>query len=916
MARLCAVLLTIALAASARADKPTPQAVEFFEKSVRPVLVEKCVSCHGPKSKRGGLRLDSRKAMLEGGDTGPAIVAGQPDKSLLIQAVRREGELKMPPKGKDPLTRAEIDALAAWVKMGAPWPEGESKPAVSSAEEARKNHWSFRPVNRPAVPDVSANEWPRNVVDRFVLARLEAKKLAPSAEADRRTLIRRVTFDLTGLPPTPEEVDAFVNDKSPDVYERLIDRLLSSPAYGERWGRHWLDVARYADTKGYVFTEERRFPYAYTYRDYAVRSFNEDLPYDRFVLEQLAADLLPLGEDRRPMAAMGFLTLGRRFLNNVHDVIDDRIDVTSRGLMGLTVTCARCHDHKYDPIPTRDYYSLHGVFASSTEPRELPLLERLDDSKGPTPFQTELNARQAKVDAYLKETHAELLPKFRASVGEYLVATRRGDFTERNSRAMAQRWREYLNNAGKSHHPVFAPYFAFVALPSDQFATKAAEVARKVAANDDSKKPINAVVAKAFAGKAPESLADVTKRYGAIFKDVDDRWQQALKDAAAKKQPAPEKLPDADAEAVRQILYGPGSPANVPLAEIERHFNRAQRDKLTALRKQVDQWRATSPDAPPRAMILAENGTPAAARVLVRGNPGNPGVAVPRQFLEVLSPGRKPFTKGSGRLELAQAIASKDNPLTARVMVNRLWMLHFGKGIVTTPGDFGSRGEPPTHPELLDWLATEFVESGWSVKHLHRLMLLSATYRQLSEENDKGAAIDPENSLLWRMNRRRLEFEPLRDALLAAADRLDRRIGGKAVEIAASPYVPRRSIYGFIDRQNLPGVFRTFDLASPDSSTPQRHSTTVPQQALFLMNGPFAIEQAKAFAARPDVVAQKTDEAKVKRLYQIAYGRYPDADEMELALKFVRGAARDGGLSAWEQYAQVILLGNEFAFVD
>jgi cytochrome c553 len=752
------------IAIVAAVSLPAAEAVEFFEKQVRPVLVEKCVSCHGPKVQRGGLRVDGRAALLKGGDSGPSLVPGDPDGSLLLKAVRHQGDLKMPPKEKDRLDDKAVAALAAWVKAGAPWPAEEgAKPALSSVELARKTHWAFRQVERPAVPAANGAGWSVTPIDRFVLARLEAKGLGPSKPADRHTLLRRVTFDLTGLPPTPAEVEAFLGDARPGAYERVVDRLLASPAYGERWGRHWLDVARYADTKGYVFQEERRYPFSFTYRDYVVAAFNADLPYDRFVVEQLAADRLPLGDDRSALAAMGFLTLGRRFLNNVNDIIDDRIDVVTRGLMGLTVSCARCHDHKYDPVPTRDYYSLHGVFLSSVEPAELPLLRQRDPTRGPTPFEIELAKRQAELDDYLKRE---------------------------------------LKAAG-----------------------------------------------------------------------VDEK---------------------------------------LPLREALRKLPRDKRNKAQALKRKVDGWLATGPGGPVRGMVLNDLPNPVQPHILVRGNPGNRGVAVPRQFLEVLSPARKPFADGSGRLELARAIASADNPLTARVMANRVWMHLFGQGLVRTPGDFGTRGDPPSHPELLDWLAGEFVESGWSVKSLQRRIVLSATYRQASDDHPAALAADPENTLLWRMNRKRLELEPLRDAMLAASGSLDRAMGGPGVEITQAPYPARRSVYAFIERQNLPGVFRAFDLASPDASTPKRHATTVPQQSLFLMNSPFVQEQAKALAARTEGT---TAEARIDRLHRLVYGRPAEPDEVALGVEYVSRPA-SGTLTAWEQYAQVLLLANEFAFVD
>ncbi|HVS34373.1 MAG TPA: PSD1 and planctomycete cytochrome C domain-containing protein [Gemmataceae bacterium] len=747
------------LSSGLAADVPDSHGAEFFEKSVRPVLAEHCVACHGPEKQRGGLRLDSKAALMKGADVGPVIVAGDPDKSKLVHAVRQDGEHKMPPPPRPQLAPEAVEALTTWVKMGAPWPDGAAVAVKgTSVDDARKRHWSFQPVHKPALPTVKNTAWVKNPIDAFVLAQLEEKGLAPSRPADRRTLIRRVSLDLIGLPPTPEEVEALVSDPSPDAYEKLVDRLLASPHYGERWGRHWLDIARYSDTKGYVFTEERRYPYSYTYRDYAIRAFNDDLPYDQFIVQQLAADRLPLGDDKRPLAALGYLTLGRRFLNNQPDIIDDRIDVTMRGFQALTVGCARCHDHKFDPIPTRDYYSLYGVFASSTEPKDLPAIGPSDDPSQAAAFNAELKKRQDAV----------------------------ADFKEKNKAELAAR-------------------------------------------------------------------------------------------------------------------------------------NRKFRDDLRKLENEVTKWEAEGSGGPVRAMALEDLPNPVTPHVFLRGKPDNVGPEVPRQFVEVLSPAeREPFKDGSGRLELARAIASKDNPLTARVMVNRIWQHHFGEGIVRTPSDFGARGEPPTHPELLDWLAATFMEGGWSIKKMHRLLLLSNTYQQESLADPDQAAKDPENRLLSHMNRLRLEYEPLRDSLLFAAGDLDPRAGGKGDDMTnpRPPFSHRRTVYGFIDRQNLPGVLRTFDFASPDATVGMRHATTTPPQALFLMNNAFVVEQAKAFAARPDVAALK-DDARIDRMVRIAYGRPAEPEEIALGLRFLKeaGASTDR-LTPWEQYAQVLLEANEFAFVD
>jgi mono/diheme cytochrome c family protein len=761
---LLAGLLALGPALPAQADSPAAPSsasqVEFFEKHIRPMLAEHCLACHGAKKQKGNLRLDTAAGLRQGSESGPVVVPGQPEKSLLLVAVRQDGEVKMPPPPRPKLSPQAIADLAAWVKMGTPWP-ADKAPSARAEGEPEKKHWAFQPVQRPPLPQVRDARRARTPLDRFVLARLEAKGLTLAAEADRRTLLRRVTFDLTGLPPTPEDVAAFLADPSPAAYAKVVDRLLASPAYGERWGRYWLDVARYADTKGYVFTDERRYPFSYTYRDWVIRVLNEDLPYDQFIVQQLAADRLVAtdpSQDRRSLAAMGFLTLGRRFLNNKHDIIDDRIDVVSRGLLGLTVGCARCHDHKYDPIPQKDYYSLYGVFASSTEPRDLPEIGTPERTPAYLNYDKELKARQAATAKFRAEHQAEL--------------------------------------AGG---------------------------------------------------------------------------------------------------------------------------NRKFRDELRALQKRVDQWRATNPAAPPQAMVIVDLPTPQTPHVFKRGNPNIPGPAVPRQFLAVLSgPERQPFHEGSGRLELARAIADPRNPLTARVLVNRVWLHHFGKGLVSTPSDFGLRSDPPSHPELLDWLAATFVQDGWSLKKLHRLILLSQVYRQSSGENPTGLQVDPDNRLLWRMNRQRLDFEAMRDALLAVSGRLDRTAGGRAVDITKAPFPPRRTVYGFIDRQNLPGLFRTFDFASPDTTSPRRFQTTVPQQALFLLNNPFVIEQARALVARPEVAGTTRPEQRIQVLYRLAFGRSADPDEVALGQRYLQMASQTASqrLSAWERYAQVLLLSNEFVFVD
>ena len=894
---------------------------EFFEKKIRPVLAANCFNCHGPKKQQGGLRLDSGEAFLKGGDNGPIVDSKSPEKSLILQAIGYQGDVKMPPKG--PLAPDAVKALSEWVKQGAAWPKvvAAAPPVADPISLAKKTHWSFKPVAKPALPAVREVAWIQTPIDRFILAKLESEGMQPSAGADRRTLLRRATFDLTGLLPTPEEVEAFINDRSPDAWDRAIERLLASPQYGECWGRHWLDVARYADTKGYVFTEERRFPSAYTYRDYVIRSFNNDLPYDRFLLEQLAADRLPLGGDKQPLAAMGYLTLGRRFLNNQQDIIDDRIDVVCRGLMGLTVSCARCHDHKFDPIPTRDYYSLYGVFASSVEPGELPIIGKIKDPMALLVFEKEQKRRQDKLQEYNDAQNAELLTRFRTQAAEYLVASLKpaaaAEGRQNSNLAagelqpqMVRRWRTYLGDGARTADPVWAAWSIFAKFKPEEFASKVPPVLLDKAQTAK----WNVHVRNLLVAKPPRSREELAQIYGKLLTQSEKRWRAELDWAKETNQAVPTALSDPAWEEVRQRLYGSGAPPMVPGNEIERFYNRAVRDKQRGLKKQIEEWQATAPSAPPRAMVLEDAARPTKPHVLLRGNPGTPGPEVPRQFLEVLSNNRKAFTEGSGRLELARAIASADNPLTARVMVNRVWMYHFGAGLVRTPGDFGTRGETPTHPELLDFLANYFVEHGWSVKELHRLILRSSAYQQRSDDKPAYSARDVENRLVWRQNLRRLDFEAMRDSFLAAAGQLDGNMGGPSVEITTPKSNPRRSVYGFIDRQNLPGLFRTFDLASPDVSTPQRYKTTVPQQALFLLNSPFALELAAQLLHRPEVAGEKVPAKRIECLHRLLYSRSAEPEEIEAGQRFLTASGENE--RAWETYAQVLMLANEFVFVD
>jgi hypothetical protein len=739
---------------------PDPKGVEFFESKIRPVLVEQCYKCHSTQAgkSKGGLTLDTRATTLKGGDTGPAVVPGNPEKSLLLAAIRHEGDVKMPPKVKLP------DAVAGdfrhWIEIGAPDPRDRaaSQPGTIDWTKARE-FWSFRPVRKPAPPAVKDTAWPKTDIDRFILARLEGEGLHPAAAADKRTLIRRATFDLTGLPPTPDEIDTFLKDDSPDAFDRVVDRLLKSPHYGECWARHWLDVARYAEDQAHTFGVKPNTE-AYRYRDWVIDAFNADMPYDLFVKRQIAADLME-GNDPgayKQRAALGFFGLGAQYYKDnscvpkaLADELDDRMDTLGRGLLGLTVACARCHDHKFDPIPTQDYYSLAGVF-SSCKFADLPMVPK------------------AEADRYA-----------------------------------------------------------------------------------EAQKPIL---------ECDKKLKDLQK-----------------------------------AEKSKATADG--------------------KQRIKDLQAEMEKLKKSAPAAPPMAHGLAE-AAPADMHIYVRGNPAQQGEIAPRRFLRVLAGDDPPrFTKGSGRLELANVIASKDNPLTARVIVNRVWAWHFGRGIVGTPSNFGQLGERPTHPELLDDLAARFVENGWSLKWLHREIMLSATYQQGSEPSARAGELDPDNRLLSHVNRRRLEVEAYRDALLMVSGQLDQSFGGPTIDLS-SPKDRRRTVYCKVSRHELNGLLRLFDFPDANITSERRTVTTVPQQQLFVLNSPFVIGQAKALAAR--VTAEGSDDTRrVRRAYLLAYGRPATDAEVALALRYLGGKddpAEKNALTRWERYAQALLAANEFLYVD
>ncbi len=959
MLRLLPLVLALGATVSARAaDAPAeakmdPAGLEFFEKNVRPIFTERCYECHSKEKgvSKGGLIMDSRAGLLAGGDQGPSVVPGDLKKSLLIVAVHQtDPELSMPPrKAGAKLSAAQIDVLEQWVKMGAPAPVGAGGAKLTGLSDKARSHWAFQPVRDVAVPTKLSNpSWCQNEIDAFVLAKLDEKGLKPSPVADGEALLRRLSYDLIGLPPTSVEVDAFSREydsaQSMDavavrkgqparavaaVVERTVDRLLASPHYGERWARHWLDTARYSDTKGLKRNGTiETFEASWTYRDYVIDAFNSDKPYDQFIIEQLAADRLPdLVKDDPRLAALGFITVGKRFQNN-DDTIDERIDATTKGFLGLTVACSRCHDHKFDPIPAADYYSLHGIFSSVVEPQQNPVIRDplLVGKNAPT------NAYRADYEKKLAELIAKTASGYYRHVAGMQAAFHR-EFAPRALATMAGGFRStagfdilkkydlgqsreldpsFGGSLGRPDHPITGPLVRLKKIGPDNFEKQAPAIIE--AALADKKSPVNPLVADALRGMKPKSLEEVAFAYQALFKKHHDKIV-----AHIQMRSQPGRKGDKDDPSIAQLAAFPW-----PLPNVEELSTVVLLERATESRDFCEPWQVpvsatfvnnnkpakyfhfgeinaldiTHPGGPGTAMVITDVEKPRDSYVYIRGDRNKRGPVAPRQFLEVLAgPDRLPFYEGSGRRELALAIASRTNPLTARVLVNRLWLHHFGAGIVTTPDDFGNMSEAPSHPELLDWMATAFVEGGWSIKKMHKRILVSATYRQSANPNSnpmmaQKSGVDPmkidaSNKLLWHANLRRLDFESIRDSMLLLSGKLDRALGGRAVNITDEPYSYRRTIYGFIDRDRLSEFQSQFDFADPNMANSVRGSTIVPQQALFFMNNPLAVEVARNVTARPELAKATSDDERITQLYRIMYQRSPTVQERQIAREFV-----------------------------
>lgn len=753
--------------------------VDFFEKRIRPLLVKHCYECHSEQEKEqmGGLLLDRQSGWLKGGDTTMAVIPGEPKTSLLMEAILYKNEnLQMPPKGK--LSDAEIKYFAEWIHRGAPGPENDLGDSAFSQLgdqellfEQAKEHWAFQPIAKPTPPQVGNALFNRLPIDQFIFSKMQQQKLTPSRHADPRSMLRRLSYDLTGLPPTSKEVEAFpakLRENRPQAIQETVDRLIESPAFGEKMARMWLDVARYADTDSRYRPDTKTphyFPFAFTYRDYVIKAFNADKPFNQFVKEQLAADLMGFQKDASEQAALGFLAVGPHAGGSVQEEIDDWIDVTSRGLLGLTVACARCHDHKYEPIPTADYYALHGVFNSVD--RANPLNEKL----------------QPEIQGYTadKKSQQDYL-KQRKAIDEKIKAAGNSK-AKGNNRSVAQKIRETELAALLTYHPA----------------------------------------------------------------------------------------------------------------------------------------------APARAMVVSEKKKPIEPRIFIRGDASNRGDNVPRKFLQALDESQTPFSdKNSGRLELAEKIASPDNPLTARVFVNRVWGMLMGSYLVDAPSNFGLMTAAPIHSDLLDWLANDFIEHDWSVKHLVRTIVLSNTYLQSSYSIDSNESIDPENRYYWRANRKHLSIEELRDSMLAVSGVIDLKQFGHSAPLWGEEYTRRRSIYGFINRFNLDPTLRAFDFPTPMQTQSERTESVVATQSLFAMNSDFVLDQAVEITNRPKFREANDDQERIEVLFELIFQRPAAAPEINKITRFLELQDRfkaslkksPATAQSWPLVAQSILMSNEFQYLD
>ncbi|PYV01393.1 MAG: hypothetical protein DMG10_17810, partial [Acidobacteria bacterium] len=910
----------------------SPGAAEFFETKIRPVLAQHCFKCHSSELQMAGLNLSTAAGLLKGGESGPVVIPGEPENSRLVAVVSYQEKLKMPPTGK--LPDEQIADIRSWVKMGASWPDSEavatpapaSKPAGFTKEQ--REFWSFQPVAECVPPPVKNRGWISNPIDSFILSKLESKGLKPAPPADKWTLLRRATFDLTGLPPTEKEIADFLTDRSPGAFGRVVERLLTSPRYGEHWGRHWLDVARYADSTG--LDEDHRYPYAWRYRDYVIDAFNRDLPYDRFLTEQLAGDLLPAGKagevNANGIVATGFLALGPKpvaqqdKMQMVYDVVDEQIDVTSKAFMGLTVACARCHDHKFDPISTKDYYSLASIFASTKSFSKIegtvsrlffePLVPK-EVYAHYQEYQNRIEQKKTELDELQEEEARQFATRLRPRLADYMLAARAihrqattvSDTAQRQGldAAVLDKWVKYLEQ-------------------------------------DEAPRPHLDDWHKADDSSAGRIAAEYQKRFEAaavLWEETLSKWKKKVESALKNQMPPPERpKPDAVKDRFFAEVSSAKGPFGLSEKEQERYLSPDARQRLSQLREEIEALKKAAPPEPPMACAVAD-GAIVKQRVFVRGNYNNVGEEVGKRFPVILTGEDKPPVSDgrSGRLELARWLTSPNHPLTARVMTNRIWQWHFGEGLVRTASNYGKLGEAPTHPELLDYLARRFVESGWSVKAMHRLIMLSSAYRMSSIGSREQVEMDPGNRLVSRFNRRRLQVEEIRDAFLSFDGSLDATIGGtlqsgsgtdgenSEKRLSFNPDESRRrTVYLPLRRSNLPSLLNLFDFGDATTTSEGRMRTNVAPQALFMMNSRFVAERSLAFAKF--LLADAAAGARrIERAYVIAVGRKPDSDETSGALQYIgafqqRLGGPESELKAWQSFCRALMASNEFIYLE
>ena len=918
----------------------TARQIEFFEATVRPLLVEKCAVCHGEKVQMAGLKLTSAEGFAMGVGGRPIVEPGDPAASRLVRAVSCQEKIKMPPSGK--LPEEKIAALKKWVEMGAPWPrlekvaepaaEGTQTPTKATADPTKTDHWAFQPVVDHAPPTVKNSAWVRTGIDQFILAKLEAKGLQPAPPAGKLTLLRRAKFDLHGLPPSLEEIEEFLADESPRAFANLIERLLASPHYGERWGRHWLDVARYADSTG--VDEDKPYVHAWRYRDYVIEAFNRDLPYDQFVREQIAGDLLPPPPGRdvniNGIVATGFLALGPKALAQqdkvqmVYDVVDEQIDTTAKAFLGLTISCARCHDHKFDPILTKDYYSLASIFASTASYND----PRYDGASFVvTPLvRKDIGERYLEQQKKIKGTKRVISTLRGAATSQYMVGNivpRIADYMVA-ARGVYQQ-RQTVEQSAKKHK-----------LDPER-------LEKWVAYLKPSSEPRAHLDAWHQAG--PTELHAVARYYQGLFAEVSrERMQGTLtwlktseQDLIEGKRVSARELRNLRRDPFHtEVGDGPLEIAKEDREKLapEEWLPRAWAKRLAPLRARIADLEANAPPTPGMACSVSE-GKAVEQAVFVRGRHDSPGEIVPKRFPIVLGGwNQQPVTQGSGRKELAEFLASVDNPLAPRVMANRIWAWHFGQGLVRTPNNFGKVGERPTHPELLDYLARRFIDSGWSVKTMHRMIMLSSAYQMSSRVSDKAWKADSSNRFWSRFERRRLTIEEIRDSFLALSGALDTTVGGN-VEPKSAGYpefqrnnrrvnpddTRRRSVYLPLHRNKLPALLNLFDFGDATTSSGKRGQTNVAPQALYMMNSEFANEQARGFAQRL-LADNEPGAARIERAYLMALARKPGPREISIDESYLRDyeqrqtSSDEPRHAAWKSLCKMLLASNEFHYID